>query len=89
MAAWPPAMQLLGIGWYVAICIVGGVLGGLWLDDIAGTGPLLTLIGLGLGLASSGWGGYRMLQQLFDAQERRRLAARAADQPQDPRGPQR
>lgn len=72
MAKWPPAVQLLGVGWYVAVCIVAGVLAGLWLDDTVGTGPALTLVGLALGLAASGWGGYRMLQQVLDAQARRR-----------------
>ena len=71
MSQWPPAMQLLGIGWYVAVCIVGGVLLGLWLDRELGISPALTLAGLGLGLAAAGWGGYRMLQQLFAAQQQR------------------
>ncbi len=72
MSQWPPAMQLMGIGWYVAVCIVGGVLIGLWLDRELGVSPALTLAGLALGLAAAGWGGYRMLQQLFAAQQRRR-----------------
>ena len=72
MRQWPPAMQLMGIGWYVATCIVLGVVGGVLLDDELGTGFALTLVGLALGLASAGWGGYRMLQDLFAAQARQR-----------------
>lgn len=72
MRQWPPAMQLMGIGWYVATCIVFGVVGGVLLDDELGTGFALTLVGLALGLASAGWGGYRMLQDLFAAQARQR-----------------
>lgn len=79
MGQWPPAMQLMGIGWYVATCIVFGVVGGVLLDNELGTGFALTLVGLALGLASAGWGGYRMLQELFAAQERQR--ARQAEQP--------
>ena len=43
MSRWPPAMQLMGIGWYVATCIVFGVIGGVLLDDELGTGFALTL----------------------------------------------
>ena len=66
MKNWPPAIALLGVGWYVATCIVLGVLAGLWLDDQAGISPAFTLIGLGLGLAAAGWGGYRMLLDVLE-----------------------
>ena len=55
------ALRLLGIGWYVAICIVGGVLGGVWLDRQLDVGPLFTLVGLGAGVAVAVIGMYRML----------------------------
>ena len=54
-------LRLLGIGWFVALCILGGVLGGLWLDGRLETSPLMTMIGLGGGLAVAGIGMYRML----------------------------
>lgn len=57
----PPTVRLLSIGWYFAVCIVGGVIGGYLLDQAAGTTPLLTLLGLFLGLAFAFYGGYRML----------------------------
>ncbi len=76
MRRWPAAMQLMGIGWYVATCIVFGVVGGVLLDGELGTGFALTLVGLALGLASAGWGGYRMLQDMFAAQARQRDAQR-------------
>ena len=72
MKNWPPALALLGVGWYVATCIVLGVLAGLWLDDQAGISPALTLLGLGLGLAAAGWGGYRMLLDVLEQPLRRR-----------------
>ena len=74
MRQWPPAMQLMGIGWYVATCIVLGVVGGVLLDGELGTDFALTLVGLALGLGAAGWGGYRMLQDLFDAQRREQEA---------------
>ena len=59
--------RLLGVGWYVAICIVGGVWGGVWLDEKLGTNPLFLLIGLMLGLVIAGAGVYRMLAALVSA----------------------
>ena len=85
MRQWPAAMQLMGIGWYVATCIVLGVVGGVLLDDEFGTDFVLTLVGLGLGLAAAGWGGYRMLQDLFAAQAKQRESERrpSEDAPAD------
>jgi hypothetical protein len=60
--------RLLGIGWFVAICIVGGVWGGAWLDGKLGSSPLLLLIGLLLGLAIAGIGMYRLLMAVFIAE---------------------
>ncbi len=59
--------RLLGVGWYVAICIVGGVWGGVWLDEKLGASPLFLLIGLMLGLVIAGAGVYRMLAPLVSA----------------------
>ena len=61
----PPTARLLGIGWYFAICIVGGVVGGYLLDQVAGTTPLLTLLGMLLGLVIAFYGGYRMLMDVL------------------------
>ena len=54
-------LRLVGIGWYVALCIAGGGFGGLWLDRQLGLGPILTLVGLGVGIALAVVGMYRML----------------------------
>ncbi len=78
MKNWPPTIALLGIGWYVATCIVLGVLAGLWLDDRAGTAPALTLLSLALGLAAAGWGGYRMLLDVLERPLGRRRSKRGA-----------
>jgi hypothetical protein len=56
-----PAVQLLGLGSYVAVCIAGGTIGGYYLDEAFGTGRALTLAGLALGLLAAFYGGYRML----------------------------
>lgn len=56
-----PAVQLLGLGSYVATCIAGGAIGGYFLDEALDTGRILTLSGLALGLVAAFYGGYRML----------------------------
>jgi len=53
--------RLLGIGWYVAVCIVGGGLCGLWLDGQFGLRPLFSLLGMGVGIFVAVFGMYRML----------------------------
>ena len=58
-------LRLLGIGWYVALCIVGGVVGGRWLDNWLDLGPLFTLLGLAAGIALAGFGMYRMLNAVL------------------------
>jgi hypothetical protein len=54
-------LRLLGIGWYVALCILGGGLGGRWLDRWLDLSPLFTMLGLGAGLALAIIGMYLML----------------------------
>ena len=54
-------LRLLGIGWYVALCIGGGGLGGFWLDEYLDLNPVFTLLGLGVGIALAVVGMYRML----------------------------
>jgi len=61
----PPAVRLLSIGWYFALCIVGGTVGGLLLDNLLDTKPILTLAGLFLGLLLAFWGGYKLLMQVI------------------------
>jgi len=63
----PRAIRLLGVGWYFALCIVGGIVGGLLLDNLADTKPLFALLGLFFGLALAFWGGYKLLMQVISA----------------------
>ena len=67
MGGLPPAMRLVGIGWYVALCITLGIVGGVWLDSKFGTSPIFTLAGLFLGLLVAFWGAYRMLMDVISA----------------------
>lgn len=55
------ALALIGIGWYIALSIVIGAAGGVWLDHRFGTRILFTLIGLTLGLILAMYGAYRLV----------------------------
>ena len=54
-------MQIVGIGWYFVLVIVGGTIGGVFLDRWIGSKPAFTLAGLFGGLVLAFWGGYLML----------------------------
>ena len=51
MTGLPPTVRLTGLGFYLALCIVGGVLGGVQLDGWLDTGRLFAVLGLFAGLA--------------------------------------
>jgi ATP synthase protein I len=61
MEKWGSALRLLGLGFYIIGCILGGVLLGHWLDGKLNTSPILLLVGLVLGLVAAFWGVYQML----------------------------
>jgi F0F1-type ATP synthase assembly protein I len=68
MDRWVPALRLTGIGFYIAICIVGGTLLGWWLGDKK---PLFMIIGLVVGLIVAVYGVYRMIRSIIDEQKKR------------------
>ncbi len=62
MTWWAVALRLTGLGWYIALCIVGGILGGVGLDKLLGTPlPIFTLVGIVLGSVVAFWGVYKMI----------------------------
>lgn len=63
---WAMTLSLTGLGWYVAACIILGVLGGLGLDKLAGTSPVFTVVGIVLGPICAFWGVYKLAQPLLD-----------------------
>lgn len=71
MGRLPPAVRLLGIGWYFALCIVVGIVGGVLLDRQVGRDHIFTLIGLFLGLILAFFGGYVMLLEELGLRQRR------------------
>lgn len=63
MKKWVPAFQLLGIGFYVATCIVGGIMAGWW---ISGKNPGFAVLGLFIGLILALIGVYNMVKPLLN-----------------------
>jgi F0F1-type ATP synthase assembly protein I len=61
MKRWEAALRLVGVGWFIGLCIVLGVAGGLWLDGKFNTRPILAIVGLILGLVVAIYGVYRMI----------------------------
>ena len=65
MEGWAAALRFTGIGFYVGVCIAGGVWLGVWLDGKYKLSPLFTLLGLGIGLFMAFYGTYRMLREMM------------------------
>ena len=58
-------VRLVGVGWYVGICIGVGAWAGLWADDRVGLSPMLTLAGIAVGLVLALAGMIRMLMAVL------------------------
>lgn len=54
-------MRLVGMGWYIGVCIIFGVVAGLWLDNKFNTKPILVIVGLLAGVGLAFYGVYRMI----------------------------
>ncbi len=61
----PPTVRLTGLGFYLALCIVGGVLGGVQLDGLLDTGRLFAVLGLLLGLVLGLGGSFLLLLEVL------------------------
>ncbi len=55
------ALRLTGLGWYVAACIVVGIIGGVWLGKLTGHVALFVLTGTVIGSVVAFYGVYRMV----------------------------
>jgi hypothetical protein len=73
MPWWVLALRLTGLGWYIAICVVVGVLGGLGLDKLLDTLPIFTLVGTVLGSIVAFWGVYKMVLPILYGAKGREL----------------
>jgi F0F1-type ATP synthase assembly protein I len=60
MDKWVFALRVVGIGWYIAFCILLGAIGGIGLDSKLGTKPIFALVGLLAGTFVAFFGLYRL-----------------------------
>lgn len=56
----------MGVGWAVALSIAGGTGGGYWLDGQFDTSPVLTLVGLAVGIVVAFAGMIRILNAIWN-----------------------
>jgi F0F1-type ATP synthase assembly protein I len=61
MSWWVVALRLTGLGWYIAFCVVAGIVVGILLDKATGLSPLFAIIGVILGSIIAFWGVYKMI----------------------------
>jgi uncharacterized protein YacL len=62
---WAGVIRFIGIGWYIAACILLGALGGRWIGqklDGRSSEVIFTILGLILGLIVAVFGVYRMFK---------------------------
>ena len=64
MNRWLAALRLIGIGWYISLSIVVGIMAGRWLDGKLDTEPVLMIIGLFTGIFIAFYGVYRVLPRI-------------------------
>ena len=80
------ALRLTGLGWYVALCIVLGILGGLWLGKLTGQVALLVLAGTILGSVVAFYGVYRMVLPAIYGSKRGQRSVATSDREQSDHG---
>ena len=78
------ALRLTGLGWYVATCIVAGVVGGVALDLLLGLKPLFTLLGILLGTTAAFYGLFKMIQPLLRPEQSGEAAGKPHSNGGDP-----
>ena len=80
MPWWLIALKLTGLGWYVALCILAGVILGIWIDRIYNTTPIVTVVGTVLGSTLAFWGLYRMVVPIFYGPSKQNILSKRKDE---------
>ena len=65
------AWRLVGIGWYIPLCLVLGAFAGYKLDEKFDTSPWLAFVGLTVGLVIALVGVYLMVLPLLKEEQRK------------------
>jgi hypothetical protein len=76
---WAVALRLTGLGWYVAACVVIGVVGGVFLDRLLGTVFVLTILGIVAGSVAAFWGVYKMVLPVLYGAKRQEMNRKRRD----------
>ena len=66
MRSWVAALGMTGIGFFIAGSIIGGLLGGKWLDNKLNTEPAFLITGIVLGIAFACYSVYKTLKPIMD-----------------------
>lgn len=61
MSWWVVALRLTGLGWYIAFCVVAGIMLGFVAGKLLGAMPLFIITGVILGSVAAFWGVYKMI----------------------------
>ena len=64
------AFQLVGMGWYVVVCIIGGAFLGRWIASLftfSNAGVIFILLGILLGLLSAAVGIFKLVSLLLNS----------------------
>ena len=60
------ALQWIGIGWYIVVCLFAGLFAGIWVDRLIGTEPVFTLLGVLFGTILAFYGMYRIVSEFMN-----------------------
>ena len=69
---WAGVLRFVGIGWYIAACILIGTLGGRWVGqklDGSGSEAIFTIVGVLLGVLVAFYGTYRIFKAMTSENE--------------------
>lgn len=59
------SVQLIGVGWYIVVCLFLGMFGGLWIDRQLSTEPVFTLLGVLIGTILAFYGIYKIVKDIM------------------------
>ena len=78
---WLIVLRLTGLGWFVAVSIILGVVGGLGLDRLLGTTPLFILLGTVSGSVVAFWGLLKMVTPVLNSVRRNDAGIQGSKRP--------
>ena len=78
---WLIVLRLTGLGWFVAVSIILGVVGGLGLDRFLGTTPLFILLGTVLGSVVAFWGLLKLVTPVLNSVRRNDAGVQGSKRP--------